>query len=330
MTNRILNNRYININFHDNGVFLITSLINSFFCFLFFGAIGAIIGIITVLFSNVISEAEENKGNIFYIWTLLFIVLIGGIIGYTLKISILFYLYLFILSFFYYISYNKDSYIDRTFPFLLIFSCIGTSIDNADINLILSYLTGITISVVCLTILRHKHYDIDSFRNGLFAKKTYTSQERILIRSAIYSFFIFLSLYLPNYFDLYRPYWAPLTFIILLRPKENDIMKITFHRIIGSFLGALTIVLIFDLLKFNHVYIYIFILIFVIFLLPSFFKMNYLLKSFGITVFVLLLIEKTIYLYNPNYQLPYSRIYETIIGGLIALMASIILKKIRI
>lgn len=58
--------------------------------------------------------------------------------------------------------------------------------------------------------------------------------------------------------------------------------------------------------------------------------MNYLLKSFGITVFVLLLIEKTIYLYNPNYQLPYSRIYETIIGGLIALMASIILKKIRI
>ncbi|OTG79195.1 hypothetical protein B9T31_17295 [Acinetobacter sp. ANC 4558] len=330
MKNKVLNNKYIDINFHDNGVFLITSLINSIFCFLFFGALGAVVAAITTLFSHIISEAKDNKGNIFYIWTLLLIVLIGGIIGHTLKISILFYLYIFILSFFYYVSYNKDPYIDRTFPFLLIFSCIGTSMQNVNIDLIFAYITGITISVILLTILRHKNYDIDSFRNGLFAKKTYLSQERIFLRSMVYSFCIFLSLYIPSYFDLYRPYWAPLTFIILLRPKENDIIKITIYRVIGSLFGALMIVLIFHLLNFEHIYFYIFMMLIIIFLLPSFFKMNYLLKSFGITLFVLLLIEKTIYLHDPNYQLPYSRIYETIIGGSIALIASFILKKIRI
>ena len=330
MKNKIFNNKYIEINFHNNGVFLIAALINCFFCYLFFGKTGILVGIITVLFSNIVYEAKDNSGNIIYIWTLLFLVLIAGVIGYTLKISVFFYIYLFALSFIYYISYNKDPFIDRTFPFILIFSCVGTSMQGANIDLVFAYLTGITLSLVCLTILRRKNYDIDAFKNGLFAKKTYLSEERIFLRSILYSFFIFMSLYIPNYFDFYRPYWAPLTFIILLRPKENDIIKITIYRVIGSFLGVFVIILFFKLLSFNHIYTYIFLLGFIIFLLPSFFKMNYLLKSFGITLFVLLLIEKTIYLYDPNYQLAYSRVYETMIGGFMALVASFILKKMRL
>ncbi|WOE30655.1 MULTISPECIES: FUSC family protein [unclassified Acinetobacter] len=329
MKENILNNKYIQINFRDNGVFLITAIINSLICSVIFGVIGVVIGIITVLFSNIVYEVKKEEENIFYVWFLLCLVILGGAVGHLLKISVEFYLYIFAISYFYYISYDKDPYFDSTMPFILIFSCIGTVIPSANLDSILAYLTGITISLLCLSLLRHKNYDNKSFRNGLLARKIYIGNRNIFLRSFTYSFFLFLSLFLPDYFDLYRPYWAPLTFIILLRPKETDILKITCHRFIGSFLGALFVILLLQILNFKHIYIYFIILAAVIFILPSFFKMNYMLKTFAITIFVLLLLEKTLYLHDPNYQLPYSRIYETFIGGFVAILASILLKRLR-
>jgi len=134
---------------------------------------------------------------------------------------------------------------------------------------------------------------------------------------------------LLDYLDLYRAYWAPLTFIVLLRPKEVKILKTTCLRFIGSLLGALFIIALFNLISFTHIDLYFCILGVVVFLLPSFLKLNYTAKTFAITVFVLLLLEETEFLHDPTYLLPFSRVYETLIGGCVAIVASIVLSKLR-
>ena len=317
------------VSFRNNGVFFFIALLNSLVCFSLFGVIGAVFGVITVLFTHIIYEAKPEEGNVLYIWFLLLLVLAGAGLGFLLKLSVGFYLYLFCVSCFYYVAYNKDLYIDRTIPFLIIFSSLGTTLPAVKIELPLAYVTGITISLFCLALLKHKHFDNNAFRNGLFARQTYIGEKHILLRAFIYSAFLFASLALPDYLDLYRPYWAPLTFIVLLRPKELNILKTTCFRFAGSLLGALFIIALFNLVSFTHIYLYFGILGVVVFLLPSFLKMNYTAKTFGITVFVLLLLEQTEFLHDPTYLLPFSRVYETFIGGCVAIIASIVLGKLR-
>lgn len=317
------------LSFRNNGVFFIVALLNSLVCLTFFGVTGAVFGVLTVLFTHIIYQAKEQDGNVIYIWFLLLLVLGGAGLGFALRLSVGFYLYLFCMSCFYYLAYNKDLYIDRTFPFLIIFSCLGTTLPSVTPDLPLAYITGITISLLCLALLRRKHFDSNAFRNGLFARQTYTGQEKIWLRALIYSGFLFASLALPDYLGLYRAYWAPLTFIMLLRPKELNILKTTCFRFIGSFLGALFIIALFNLISFSHIDLYFCILGLVVLLLPTFLTMNYTAKTFAITVFVLLLLEETEFLHDPTYLLPFSRVYETFIGGSVAMVASIVLSKLR-
>ncbi|MGE9543944.1 FUSC family protein [Escherichia coli] len=319
----------MSVSFRSNGVFLIIAALNSLLCSTFFGEIGAAFGFITTLFSHTIYEARDKEGNIFYIWCLLVMVMLGAGLGFVLKLSAGFYLYLFVISCFYYLVYNNDPYIDRTIPFLIIFSCLGTTLPSISPDLPLAYLSGITLSLLCLALLRRKHYQNDAFRNGLFAHQTYTSDKHIILRAIIYSAFLFSSLALPDYLGLYRVYWAPLTFIVLLRPKEMHILKTTCFRFTGSLLGALFIIALFKTISFRHIPVYFAILAVVTFLLPNFLKMNYIVKTFGITVFVLLLLEETEFLHDPTYLLPFSRVYETLIGGCIAIVASVVLKLFR-
>ena len=258
------------VSFRNNGVFFFIALLNSLVCFSLFGVIGAVFGVITVLFTHIIYEAKPEEGNVLYIWFLLLLVLAGAGLGFLLKLSVGFYLYLFCVSCFYYVAYNKDLYIDRTIPFLIIFSSLGTTLPAVKIELPLAYVTGITISLFCLALLKRKHFDNNAFSNGLFARQTYTGEKHILLRAFIYSAFLFASLALPDYLDLYRAYWAPLTFIVLLRPKELNILKTTCLRFAGSLLGALFIIALFNLISFTHIYLYFAILGVVVFLLPVF------------------------------------------------------------
>jgi len=317
------------ISFNDNGIFFITALINSAICYSLFGVMGITFGILTVLFANIVYQAKSDSGNIFYMIFLLSLIIVGGAIGFILKLSIPFYLFLFALSYFYYVSYNKDVYIDRIIPFFVIFSCMGTTLPTVNIELALVYLTGVIVSLLMLTLLKHKKYDNDAFRNGLFAKGLYSSPNRLGLRAFIYSMFLFLSLAIPDYLGLYRIYWAPLTFIVLLRPLEVSIIKTTLSRFLGSFLGALFLFLMFHFVLFKNTYFDIAILMLVIFLMPTFLKLNYVLKTFAITVFVLLLLEETQFWHDPTYLLPYSRVYETLLGGSIAICASLVLKLAR-
>lgn len=316
------------ITFLNNGVFFIIAVLNSLICFALFGMIGSVFGVLTVLFTHIVYAAKPDN-NIFYVWFLLVLVLMGALVGHVLKLSVGFYIYLFLFSCFYYVIYNKDACVDRAIPFFIIFSCMGTTLPAVSVDMPLAYVTGITVSLLLLRFFNRKTKTDGPFSNGLFARGSYTGNKNILLRAFVYSLFLFLSLFIPDYFDLYRPYWAPLTFIVLLRPKEMSILKITVSRFAGSVLGATFLLVLYYFLGFNSVYVYYGLLAVAVFMLPTFLNANYIAKTFAITVFVLLLLEETEYLHDPTYLLPVSRVYETFIGGSIAIVASIALNALR-
>lgn len=321
-------NKYIS--FRNNGVFLITAIVNSTICFSLFGFIGGTFGLLTTLFSNIVYDTKPDSSNIFYVFFLLCLVIVGGGIGFILKLTIYFHIYLFILSYCYYLFYKKDDYLDRTFPFLIIFSCMGTTLDSISFDLPMAFISGVAISLLTFNLLRHKNFESHAFKNGLFSKEIYHSDEKVYIRAFLFSFFLFLSLSIPDYLNLYKPYWAPLTFIMLLHPKEMHIIKATLLRFLGSLLAAVFVISMFSITKSKETYIYLAILALIVFLIPTLFRLNYLLKTFSITVFVLLLLEETQFLHDPSYLLPISRAYETFIGGAIAILASLVLNIFRI
>lgn len=83
------------ISFINNGVFLIIAIVNSMVCFTLFGVTGSVFGVLTVLFTHIVYAAKPDNKNILYVWFLLVLVVLGGAIGYLLKLSIGFYIYLF-------------------------------------------------------------------------------------------------------------------------------------------------------------------------------------------------------------------------------------------
>ncbi|MEY0116373.1 FUSC family protein [Providencia rettgeri] len=262
-------NKYIS--FRNNGVFLITAIVNSTACFFLFGVIGGTFGLLTTLFSNIVYDTKPDSSNIFYVFFLLCLVIVGGGIGFILKLTVYFYIYLFILSYCYYLFYKKDDYLDRTFPFLIIFSSMGTTLDSISIDLPMAYISGIAISLTIFSLLKHKNFESHAFKNGLFSKEIYHSDEKIYIRAFLFSFFLFLSLSIPDYLNLYKPYWAPLTFIMLLHPKEMHIIKATLLRFLGSLLAAVFVISMFSITKSKETYIYLAVLALIVFLIPTLF-----------------------------------------------------------
>ncbi|HEC8326188.1 FUSC family protein [Providencia huaxiensis] len=327
---KAMSNKNKYISFRNNGVFLITAIVNSTVCFFLFGVIGGTFGLLTTLFSNIVYDTKPDSSNIFYVFFLLCLVIVGGGIGFILKLTVYFYIYLFILSYCYYLFYKKDDYLDRTFPFLIIFSSMGTTLGSISLDLPMAYISGIAISLTIFSLLKHKNFESHAFKNGLFSKEIYHSDEKIYIRAFLFSFFLFLSLSIPDYLNLYKPYWAPLTFIMLLHPKEMHIIKVTLLRFLGSLLAAIFVISMFSLTKSKETYIYLAALAFIVFFIPTLFRLNYLLKTFSITIFVLLLLEETQFLHDPSYLLPISRVYETFIGGAIAILASLVLNIFRV
>lgn len=314
--------------FKENGIFFIMVLASSLTCYSLYGPIGSVFGVVTAIFSNMIYNAKKDTTNIFFLFFLLSTIIIGCWAGATLKLSVYFYIYLFIISFVYYFIFGKNDYIDRVIPFLIIFSCMGTTLHKVPLSMALSYLTGIAVCLIILTVLKHKNFESNAFKNAFLADNLFQSTNIKFLAPLIYSIFLFLSLKIPDYFNLYRAFWSPLTFVVLIKPHGMDIIKIALHRFIGSILGAIFIILLINIIKQHHE-AYIIILILFIFLLPSFLKGHYIVKTFGITTLILLLLEETLFLSDPSYKLPYSRVYETLIGGSIAVLASAVLKIAR-
>lgn len=312
----------------DNYVFLLSALVSVVICYFLLSPMDAVLACVAVLFTFVIYSAKPNNGD--YVYTFLWIVIIlsGCYIGIWLKLSVWFYLFLFAISSYYYISYQKDSFSDRAIPFMVIYASLGTTMKDLNYQSAIAFLIGSLVALTIMGIAHKNKIEFTAFKSGLFSKSLYSNPTHIWLHAVVYSAFLFLCLFLPDRIGFERPYWVPMTFIILLKPKEENLVKNTLTRFWGSVIGAIVVI---TILKIGTHYevIKIMLLVVSVFLLPSFFKMNNLFKTFGTTVFVLLLLETSIYWHEPNYSLPSTRILETFIGGALAIIASIVLKLMQ-
>lgn len=312
----------------DNFIFISCALVSALVCYLLLGAGNITLGVISVMFTFIIFSAKPNNGDYAYTFLWLILILAGCYIGISLRLSVGFYIFLFIISSYYYVSFNRDLFSDRAIPFLVIYASLGTTMKELPFQSALSFIIGSIVALIILGVAHKQQIEFKAFKTGLFSKTLYANPPHILISSLIYSGLLFLCLFLPDHFGLQRAYWAPMTFIILLKPKDQNTIRNTIDRFIGSVAGAITVFLI---LNFEgHFKIVNLVLIAIcVFLLPSFFKLANLAKAFGITVFVLILLESAEFWKDTSYTLPYARIYETFIGGSLAIVGSIVIKTLR-
>lgn len=312
----------------DNVVFLLSALISAFICYSLLGPQNVILGVVSILFTFIVYSAKPNNGDYFYTFLWLAIILSGCYIGIWLKLSVGFYIFLFLVSNYYYITYQKDSFSDRAIPFLVIYASLGTTMKGLGYESAIAFFIGTIVALVVLGVVHKSKIEFTAFKNGIFSKSLYVNPPHVLFSSIVYSGFLFLCLYLPDKIGFERPYWVPMTFIILLKPKEENLLPNTITRFLGSVAGAIVVLVLLNIDR-HYKIIDIAIVVTCIFLLPSFFKLNNLVKTFGITVFILLLLELAGYWGDPNYTLPPTRIFETFMGGLFALMASMMIRFIR-
>lgn len=176
--------------------------------------------------------------NHLYVFFLMMIIMINNYIGYWLQLSWLFYVYLFAISCFFDITYGKDPVLDRAVRYIIMLSTIGTTLTSVSYELPVGYLIGTLTVLGVLFVLHLKNYDFTAFRNGLFSKELYTSKKHAVPRAFIYSTGMFLSLLIPEFLELGRIYWAPLTFVMVLNPKAEHVFKNTISRFAGSFLSV--------------------------------------------------------------------------------------------
>lgn len=104
-------------NMTTNCIFFLSCFLSAIVCYIFFGEIGVVFGVITTLNTKVIFDAGENNAFLLS-WTLSIIILIGFFLGYLFKLTIEFYLYILIISFIYYYFYSKNPNIDQQCLFL--------------------------------------------------------------------------------------------------------------------------------------------------------------------------------------------------------------------
>ena len=280
------------------------------------------------MFTYSLYDARPDRSNHLYVFFLMMIIMINNYIGYWLQLSWLFYVYLFAISCFFDITYGKDPVLDRAVRYIIMLSTIGTTLTSVSYELPVGYLIGTLTVLGVLFVLHLKNYDFTAFRNGLFSKELYTSKKHAVPRAFIYSTGMFLSLLIPEFLELGRIYWAPLTFVMVLNPKAEHVFKNTISRFAGSFLSVILLMIM--LATGYNASVVILISFFVIsFLLPTFLDKNPVLRSFGVTFFVLAMTEISHYWNDPVYSPLFERLYETLIGGLLAIITSIILKQVR-
>lgn len=312
----------------DNFIFITCALVSALVCYLTLGVENITLGVVSVMFTFVVFSAKPDNGDYVYTFLWVAIILLGCYIGILFHLSVAFYLFLFFVSVYYYISFERDTFSARAIPFMVIYASLGTTMKALEFKSALSFLMGSVIALIILGFAHHRKIEFTAFKNGIFSKTLYANPPHIFVSAFVYSVLLFSCLYLPDHFGLERVYWAPMTFIILLKPKDQDTIKNTIDRFIGSIVGAVVVFILLNI-EGHYKIINLGIIALCVFLLPSFFKLKNWVKTFGITVFILVLLESAEFWKDPNYTLPYARIYETFIGGMIAILGSFVLRQLQ-
>lgn len=313
----------------NDGIILTSCIIvSSIATYLVMGIEATVWSALSVLHAyNLFSKPQHYKNYITtFLWSIA--ILVGIYIGYFLKLDNLFYIFLIILSFFYYHLYGIDPVFDLSMKYIIIFSTIGTVLTSDVIN---QFTVGMFIGtlctlLVCYILIRANYLKLLLNPNKL-QDHIFKLKKNIILRSLIYSVGLILCLLISNWLNIGRFYWALLTFVFVLHPKSESIIKLTTQRIIGSLLVVLVLSFLYSTPLMP--YIGIFAILFLAFFLPWSNQKSYLVTSFCTTGFVLAVIEMSQYWLDPSYNLFFERVTETILGGTIAVACSIILQLVR-
>lgn len=278
--------------------------------------------LIAVIFTFVIYSAKPKSGNYLYSFIWVINIMLSCYVGYEFKLSIFFYVFLFAIAVYYYLSYTKDPFSDKAIPFIVILSSLGTTLKEVSFGMFIPCFLGAFFTLLSFRIVYKDKWNMDGFQTGLYSKSLYANRNRnVLLRALVFGLFLSLSLFFPQYLGLERPYWSSLTFVFLLFPQTSHVVRNTVQRFIGAVLAAFTVVIIASLVGDSRIAGLIVIMI-LVFLFPTFNKLNKLVKAFAVTLLILLLLEYSLAWSNLDYPLLDARIYETFIGGCLAILGS--------
>lgn len=280
-----------------------------------------------VLCTYALYNAKPDRSNALYILLWLTIIMSSTYIGRFLHLTPPFYLYLFIITYCYYFFFGRDPVFDRAIRFVIILSTIGTTMPHITVGLPLGASVGsITALIICHYLMR-KHNDLEAFKQGIFTYEIFKLNTNIIPRALIYSLGMFACLLLPLYLGVNKNYWATLTFIMVMTPKAETVIKNTLLRFLGSAIAVTILYFMFQVPDQQAIIVVAFVLF--SFILPICFGKNIALVAFSVTCYSLTLIELVGYWHYPTESLLLDRLAETAIGGGIAILVSILLNAMR-
>lgn len=279
-----------------------------------------------VLSTYSLYSAKESVTNFYNILFWIFFIILGAYVGSILKLSIELYVFIVVLSYIYYTFFGRDAVFDRGIRFVIILTVIGSSFhvtDTLPIGLIIGFLTSFGVSYL----LTKKDYDFEAFKYGLFSSKLFKINSDLVVRSLIYSSGLFVCLLIAHFLKIPKIYWTVITYLMVLNPKAQNVFKLSIQRFSGTFVAVLLLVLIYqlpDLKVVQSVTLFV-----AAFFLPLAFQRNYGIVSFGVTLYVLSLIEYAGFLNDPEYSILFDRLLETLLGGIFAIVVSFFLKRLQ-
>ncbi len=326
--------------FKDSFVFLGSMLLSALIAAQFMGLRGAIVWTsFSVLCTYSLYNAKPDRSNYLYLIFWMALVLGSAYIGQMLHLTWWFYLYLFVISYFYYYLFGRDPVFDRAIRFVIILSTIGTALPKITDGLPIGSAIGTLSALIVCHFLLRKNTDLEAFKQGVFSRDLFRLQTHLIPRALIYSLGMFLTLLIPHYLGIEKNYWATITFVMVMPPKAATVFKNSLLRFVGSIIAVLLLFLLFqlpdylptlgDFPKIDMTYYMIGLLFIFSFILPLSFSKGFATVTFWVTCYSLVMVELAMYWDHPVLALLADRIIETVIGGIIAVITSWILKVLR-
>lgn len=311
----------------DNLVFFLATIFSSLISYFLFGHETLDLAILSVMITFFIHHSKPNNGD--YLYTLMWvgIALFGFFIGYKFAVHWRFYIFLSLIAIYYNFTYKKDVTGSSAFPYVVIFYALGSLTSKGSfVDFLYPTLIGSILGLFSIWVLTRQKIDFRGFENGMFSKSTYARLDLSLFLSTIiYIVFLILNFYIPSILKLERGYWSAFAFIFLVTPQIKDLTLNTLYRFGGTLLGAFICVVINAIMQ--HQAIFLLIPLFLtVFFYPTIIKSpNAILRIAGLTLLVLLLIEYSFFFDKIDTKLPWIRIMETLIGGILATIAGLLI-----
>ncbi len=322
------------IPFKDSIVFVTSMVVSALIAAQFIGLHAAIAWTsFSVLATYALYNAKPDRSNLLYVALWMVLIFSSSYIGQLFHLTWKLYLFLFVLSYFYYYLFGRDPVFDRAIRFIIILATIGTALPKMNDGLAIGGAIGTISALLISHYLLRKEIDLEAFKQGIFTHDLFRLDTNLIPRAFIYSSGMFLSLIIPQMLGIEKNYWATITFLMVMTPKAMTVIHNTWLRFWGSVIAVIALFILFQISQYipvNRLYIMIGLLLLFSFLLPICFKQSYLIVTLGVTCYSLVLVELTMYWdHPPMVELLIDRIIETFIGGVIAIVTSLILKVMR-